>query len=352
MGEILGLGTTHQPSLCAKELRPGSFTRALEDPGLPPELREPSGWTPKLREEWADDEGRAAGVAHRNALIEQFKVVRAALDHFAPDLVIIWGDDQYERIQEDVVPPFCLAVQEEFVFEPWERFTPPNVWGEPSDATFAVPGNRRAGRSLVEGLLDRHFDMSYSYASDRGLGHAFVNTVLYLDWFRQGWDYPILPCLVNCYGRMLVSSHGYRLPLGNDLDDEDLDPPCPTPARCYDLGAAIGELASESDLRVALVASSSWSHAFLTRKTYYLNPDTDADMALYDALDRGDYAAWRNLDRKTIEADGQHEMLNWFCLVGAIDALGLRKTHLSYVGSHLFNSGKAFAVFETPAAAK
>ena len=89
MGEILGIGTTHQPSLCAKQLRPGSFTRALEDPGLPAKLRDPASWPAQLRREWSDDGGRAAGLAHREALIGQFRRVRQALDDFAPDLVLI-----------------------------------------------------------------------------------------------------------------------------------------------------------------------------------------------------------------------------------------------------------------------
>jgi hypothetical protein len=352
MGEILGLGTTHQPSLCAKQLRPGSFTRALEDPGLPEKFRDPASWPAQLRSEWSDDKGQAAGVAHRTALIEQFRRVRQALDEFSPDLVLIWGDDQYERVQEDCVPPFCLVAQDEFVFDPWHHFTTPNFWDEPPDKEFAVPGNRKAVKSLVEGLMDSHFDVSYSYRSDRGLGHAFVNTVLYLDWDRKGFPYPIVPCLVNCYGRMVISSHGYRLPLDADLSSVELDPPSPTPARCFDLGAAIGTVMAQSDLRVALVASSSWSHAFLTRKNLYLYPDSDADVTLYKALSQGNYAAWRNVDRDTVEADGQHEMLNWFCLVGAVDALRLETSHLAYVDSHLFNSNKAFGVFKTPAAAK
>ena len=250
------------------------------------------------------------------------------------------------------MPPFCLVAQDEFVFDPWQHFTAPNYWDEPPDKEFVVPGNRQAVKSVVEGLMDSNFDVSYSYRSDRGVGHAFVNTVLYLDWDRKGFPYPIAPCLVNCYGRMVISSHGSRLPLDADLAASELDPPSPTPARCFDLGAAIARVTADSDLRVALVASSSWSHAFLTRKNWYLYPDSEADAGLYQALSRGDYAAWRNVDRDRIEADGQHEMLNWFCLVGAIDALQLQTSHLAYVDSQLFNSDKAFGVFKTDAAAE
>jgi hypothetical protein len=349
MGEVLGLGLTHQPSLCARELRPGSFKRAMADPGLAPELRDPANWPAQLRKEWSDDEGGAAGVTHRDELIEEFRLLRSTLDRFDPDVVLIWGDDQYERLTEECIPPFCIVAQDEFVLDPWQHFTKPNVWAEPAEATFRIPGNRGAAKAVVSGLLDRNIDMSYSYASGRGLGHAFINTVLYLDWDRHGFAYPIIPCTVNCYGSLLVAAGGDRLGLSNGVPEEDLDPPSPTPGRCFDVGAAIAGVVRETDLRVALIASSSWSHAFLTRKHSYLYPDTEADLALFDAFERGDYEAWRQTDRKTVEASGQHEMLNWFCLAGAVSALGLRPTHLRYVRSQLFNSGKAFAIFESRA---
>ena len=41
------------------------------------------------------------------------------------------------------------------------------------------------------------------------------------------------------------------------------------------------------------LASSSWSHSFLTEKNWQLWPDVPADRALYDALETGDYAKWQ-----------------------------------------------------------
>ena len=42
------------------------------------------------------------------------------------------------------------------------------------------------------------------------------------------------------------------------------------------------------------MASSGWSHAFLTAKNHYLYPDTPADRILFEALRAGNYDAWRN----------------------------------------------------------
>jgi hypothetical protein len=101
----------------------------------------------------------------------------------------------------------------------------------------------------------------------------------------------------------------------------------------------------DSPWRVALIASSSWSHAFLTDKNYQLYPDIDADRRLYDALKAGDYDTWRSTSLASIEESGQQEMLNWFCLAGAMEALGRRPDYCEYVESWAFNSGKCFAIF-------
>jgi len=75
---------------------------------------------------------------------------------------------------------------------------------------------------------------------------------------------------------------------------------------------------------VALMASSSWSHSFLTEKNWQLWPDVPADRALYDALETGDYAKWHAYKTDQIEESGQHQVLNWFGFLGAMEALGLR----------------------------
>ena len=128
--------------------------------------------------------------------------------------------------------------------------------------------------------------------------------------------------------------------------EDELDPPSPAPWRCFDLGAACARVVEKSPWRVALIASSSWSHAFLTPKHYLLYPDVEADRALYEALQAADYATWRQRPLSAIEDSGQQEVLNWMCLVGAMNELGRRPTETSYVQSYIFNSNKCFAVFE------
>src|SRR4029078_6615463 len=95
---------------------------------------------------------------------------------------------------------------------------------------------------------------------------------------------------------------------------------------------------------VALLASSGWSHAFLTRKNHYLYPDTPADRAMYDHLRTGDYNAWRNHSREAGEDSGQQEILNWMCLVGALSVLDRKPRETGFVATWIFKSSKAILI--------
>ncbi|HMN80486.1 MAG TPA: hypothetical protein PKA20_11205, partial [Burkholderiaceae bacterium] len=73
-----------------------------------------------------------------------------------------------------------------------------NVWGEDSYKRFRLAGDVQAGKFLASGLIREGFDTAYSYKPlHHPLGHAFTNAILYLDYDRKGFDYPILPFAVN-----------------------------------------------------------------------------------------------------------------------------------------------------------
>jgi len=52
-----------------------------------------------------------------------------------------------------------------------------------------------------------------------------------------------------------------------------------SPERCFALGEP-GPVIRDTDLRVALVASSRWSHAFITDKAWHITPDARGSTAL------------------------------------------------------------------------
>ena len=182
MAEILGLGVTHSPPLLGTDERmAGILERVMRSPHVPAAVREPSGWPAPMQHEWAEHQaGRLAGP-HRKRLVEAFRAVRAALDAFNPDLVLIWGDDQYENFREDGVAPFCIFALDTIESRPFARLgKAANAWGEPNDTVVRHAGHRAAGRYLTTALVEHGFDMPYAYTMrhEAGLPHAFINALL------------------------------------------------------------------------------------------------------------------------------------------------------------------------------
>jgi hypothetical protein len=323
----------------------------MADPALPENLRSPENWPARMREQWADDEGEAHQSAHRQEMIEEFRKARRELDEFKPDVIVLWGDDQYENFHEDCVPPFAVLAYEQAEVHPWARghARGPNSWDEPEDATFAITGSRSFGKHVTSSLLNEGFDIAYAYKPlhGSGLGHAVVNSVLYMDWDRSGFSYPVVPITVNAYGRNLVRAHGTPMtPSETAALDPELDPPGPQPWRCFQLGQAVARAAASSDQRVALVASSSWSHSFLVAKHALMYPDVESDLRYYEALVEGDWDVWKNTTIEEAEDRGHHELLNWFCLAGAMAELDRRPSYSVFLESWITNSDKVFASFK------
>src|ERR1051326_6496049 len=134
MGAILGLGMTHVPLLAGRDENMSRILRRiLQDRALPAHLRTPDGWPEAMRNEWGTDEGLSSAKRHRAALLAENRKMRKTLDEFAPDFIVVWGDDQYENFKEDVIPPFCVFAYDSIDAKPWEHSPWPNVWGEPKE---------------------------------------------------------------------------------------------------------------------------------------------------------------------------------------------------------------------------
>ncbi len=377
MGEILGIGLSHWPRLRGVDAGMVDVLRGtLKRPDVPEAAKDPKTWPADMQAEWSNDEGLAAAGRHRAAFVDHLRVLRKRLDDFKPDFVVVWGDDQYENFKEDVVPAFCVYAYDDMEIQPYQPRrdrlapTPPpagpttasgapatsaagasnaNAWGEPSDTKMLVRGKPEAAKYLARGLLNEKVDTAYAYQPlhYEGLSHAFLNAAMYLDYDRKGFDYPLVPMAINCYGSRVLVNRGGNYPVGKiTVPEGDLDPPSPSPERCMEVGAAVARVIAKSPWRVALIASSSWSHAFLVPKHHFLYPDVAEDRKLYDALAAGNYDYWRGVSEGEVVDRGEQEVLNWWCLMGAMEELG-RKTpdYSGYIETHIFNSNKAFAYY-------
>lgn len=352
MAEILGLGVTHSPLLLGTDQRMAFITeRVLQSPRLPDAMREPSAWPEPMRREWDDHRAGRAAPEHRRRAVDAFRAARAALDAFNPDFIVMFGDDQYENFREDGVPAFGVFALDEIESRPYARAGNNNAWAEPADTLIKTRGHRAGGQFLAKALTEHGFDITWAYKMryENGLPHAFMNALLLLDYDRKGLPWPVVPFHVNCYGSSTISKKGAFAHIDGS-GDEQPDPPGPSPARCFDIGAAAARALAASPWRVAMIASSSWSHSFLTQKNHYLYPDLESDRARFAEMRDGGLARWRDLTTAQIEDAGQQELLNWVCLAGAMDALGRTPDRVDFVETHIFVAPKVFAVFPPPLA--
>ncbi len=350
MAEILGLGLSHYPGLLVPiDQWSTMMARNVEVGRIPQHVfADRQRWPKAMREEWGGDEGLAAAETHKRRLVDGYSQMRKTLLAFQPDVVVIWGDDQYENFKTDCIPAFCVYIGDEFVSRPFGAASLPfkkkeNVWGLAQDTEMRIMGHRKAARSLCDQLLGDGFDIAYAYTTRHtgGLAHSFNNTIIYLDYDRAGFPFPVIPVHVNCYGNQLM---GATPDAARDHADYR-SPPAPTPRRCFDIGRATARFFAASPWRVALVASSSWSHASLTAKHQRLYPDLPADRMRLGELERHDFDSWRDISGDVLEQAGQNEFLNWVCLAGAMSEAGQSPQIVDFVETHIFNSSKCFAIF-------
>ena len=329
----------------------GIFHGRLKDPALPKHMLNRENWHPDLLRELGQDNGVSAAAEHRRRMTQGFRKCMTELQAFDPDFCVIWGDDQYENFREDIVPPYCILAYDDMELKPWAQAQEssdmkgkPNYWNEGKDFTLPVRFATDQARDVTEHLLHAGFDMSYAYKPlhHPGIAHSILNAILYLDFEREGFPWPVLPCTVNCYGDKVISHKGFVSSLG---DVRRPDPPAPPPWWCFDLGAEMAKFFRDSPYRVAMIASSSWSHAFLCDKTFRMMPDVDFDRDMYDHLIAGDYDYWRSKSLKDLTDSGNQEMLNWMALLGAMSELDRKPSWSDFVETRLFNSSKVAAIF-------
>ena len=355
MGKIIAGGWNEYPWFMVEDPkvmmgRPtGGFTTRLKAPDLDPKYKNLANWPAPMLAEYGEDEGVASAVKFRDRVVASMRMLRSALDEFAPDFVLIWSKEQMENFGEDVMPPYAIYAYDQMRTLPHARLGGqnfgPNVWGESADTEFTYKGDRKAAKYLTSKLIDSGFDATYAYkplhsADHYGsdLAHTFEGGLSYLDWDRRGFPYPVVPFYVNGYGHSHLSRKGYSNP-------DELDPSAPRPWRCFDLGRATGRILRESPWRVAVLALSSWSHAGILEKNSFLFPDVEEDRRLFELLRTKQYQAWRNLDPDELILHGQQEMYSWICLAGLLEELQMEPTFLDFAETWTVNCTKVTAVF-------
>jgi aromatic ring-opening dioxygenase catalytic subunit (LigB family) len=296
---IGGLATSHAPQLLMPALRWSELPTRTKGPFRP---------KPDIAAELTDS-AKLAKEARCRAALEKLK---SQLYAWAPDAVILLGDDQHENILDDNMPPFTIYAADEV--DATLHFT---YLGEKSldqRTRYRVPG--ALARGLLEGLMDEGFDPAWSMKTreEFGLGHAFGRALKFL---MPDGQFPVVPIMINTYY-----------------------PPAPSAKRCLALGDAIRAVLEKlgGGARIAMLASGGLSHTVI---------DEAYDEGFMAALTRNNrdyFAAMRAEDL----VEGTSEIRNWIIAAGALD----RAAHMiDYVPCYRQPTGvgcaMGFAVWDT-----
>jgi len=263
---------------------------------LPTRVKEPRLEIPELNKDLTLE----VKQAKFNRCMEAMKFLRHKLDEWAPDVVILVGDDQSENILEDNTPPFVFYIGEEF--EATLKF---DYLGEsPLLQKRRYKAHPSVGSFVVEALIDAGFDPAWSRKTryEGGLGHAFGRPLHFL---MPAGNYPIVPIMVNTYY-----------------------PPTATAKRCLDFGKALALAirgAKEVD-KIVVVGSGGLTHVEI---------DERLDHAFITAIENYDQQ-YLSAMASSILVQGTSELRNWIVTAACAGRPG---TMTDYVPCYRTNTG-------------
>ena len=204
-----------------------------------------------------------------------FGRVKERLAALRPDVIAIIAGDHIEAFFLDAVPALAVYVGTECTgtFGPYR---------------YRLPIHEPLARAILEQGVERGFDLLYTQAAR--LDYAFY---VPLHFTMPEPAVPVVPLHVNVYL-----------------------PPQPTPRRCHEWGAALGEMLRARPERVVLMASGGMSHFPGTDR--YASPDVDYDRQLLDRLEAGRGRELAALTGEELDKTGNVELRTWVTLLGAV----------------------------------
>ncbi|MGH7827840.1 MAG: hypothetical protein ACREQ7_22025 [Candidatus Binatia bacterium] len=220
------------------------------------------------------------------------EALRRTLDKWAPDVVVVLGDDQHENLLDDNMPPFLIYAGKQAAAT--LKF---GYLGErPTEQMTEYPTHPRFALSLINELMARGFDPAWSTKTryEAGLGHAFGRPLSFISPRRV---YPIVPLMVNTYF-----------------------PPVPSAKRCFEVGKALARAIERCTNvnKVVVVASGGLSHVRI---------DEALDREFIRAVEKHDERYLSSVPASVL-VDGTSELLIWIIIAAAAGKDG---TVLDYV---------------------
>lgn len=310
-----GIASSHAPSLLAKAERwPAIYERIVKNV---PQPKVAERETPEVIDDYV-------GRVHAS-----FGKLRAELEAYNPDLLIIIGGDQSEIFDRSNVPNLMIYTGE----VAWGNNYSATVGGEPSEEDIV---RLKVDVATSEGLLwrlvrEEGFDIAISteqtpLGRGRGLPHAFSRPAPLL---MPKLDIPVVILYENTY-----------------------DPPSLSAERCYQLGRTLARLLKNDQRRIAIYGSGGLSHDPGGPRSGWV--DEPLDRWFMDRIEEGNGLATTALyqfDSMTMRG-GTGEIRAWITVAGAMEEMGTRgATVVDYIPSNHAVTGLGWAYWHAAHAA-
>lgn len=351
-----GWATSPIPASCGCSMRTALCSRATQTRcpgGAHPRHWPHYGGTPHrrgvagaMRAKYGDDKGTSAAARHRSALRAGSAACAPRWTSSVRNVVIVWGDDQYENYREEVIPPFSVLAYDDFTVKPWlHAGDRPNIWGEGPDTEFVMKGHRQAGKYLTSRLLDQGIRHRLRLrAAPRRLGTCLHQHGPVPRFDRRGFDYPVLPFHVNCYGRKIIVHRGTMSRLADARPVEEMDPPLAVAPAVLRGGGRLPGPWPPQPLCGAHRVVTSWSHAFLNDKTWRVSRHRVGPPLLPGAAGRRlrPVAGCSPAAIGGVRTAGDAQLV---LPVGAMNELGRVPAETDFVETYVLSFNKCFALF-------
>ena len=346
MGEILGLTLADKPNLRMKPhwiagALKGNIAQGWKDK---PHLKDPKNWPEPMRRDWGDDQGTTTAIAFQQRQIEQFRKLRAALDDFKPDFMVVLYRDVGETFESYARPLFWVHAHEQVQLQLFQIFgRRDNYFDEDPDRVDTVLGHRPGALHLARGLQDAGFNPLYSLEPmPHGLGHNLLAATVHLDFDRREFKTPLVPFGVDPFGFLRVRNNEGLSPWDRTLPRPLL------PREAFELGRTMARIYRSSPWRVALVAAVDWSHANDAAWEYELiHPDHEADRRRYEQWKNNEFDQWGdNWTFEEMEEHAQWEMLVTIILAGAMTEIGAKVVYSHFDPTWVFLDNVVTTIFE------
>ncbi len=361
MAEILGLTVADKPTL---RVHPHWMTapmvRMIEHGWKEkPHLNDPKNWPEPMQAEWGSDQGTTAGAAAQAHQVEQFRIIKAALDDFNPDFMVVLYREHYDVLGSYARFQYNIQAHEELpvkLFQPFGRKD--NNFGEDPERIDTLHGHQEGALHLVRALQDRGQNPLFSLDPYSGAApgdaphpgqlqpaagrHNLLALAVHMDWDRREFKTPIVPMGFDPFGFCRTRND-------EGMSPWDRSAPRPLlPQESFELGRTMAQVFKASPWRVALVAGVDWSHANNSAWEYErIHPDIEADQRRFEQWKSNDFHNWGDdWDFEEMEEHGQWELSVVITLAGAMAELGAKVKYTDFYPTWCFNENFVNTVFE------